>query len=368
MDQKILAKALEQEQKEQMFQQKRRTCFRVPVIRSIFMNLIYESIYPKIESKMSECQMGGRRRKGCKNNLFILNGIIHENMKSKNMKPLVLQYYDYSQMFDSMDLKEAIRDMYNTGMDDENLVLLYKSNKEINMAVKTAHGLSDRQTVKDIVLQGDTFGSLMASVQVEKIGIESMKAGNFYKYKNVLPVGFLGMVDDVVGITEAGHKASELNAFINIRTAEKTLQFGPSKCKFMVVGKCAKFTKQENLQVDHWISNYITNTMTGEHELVESYAGKIDIERAEEYKYLGYVISSTGNNMVNIKHIKNKSLGVIRKIITKLSSLNLKRYYFECGIILMNAILRGTILYASDMYYNLKEYEVRNIERIESHF
>ena len=345
-----------------------RGIFRVPVIRSIFMNLIYESIYPKIESKMSECQMGGRRRKGCKNNLFILNGIIHENMKSKNMKPLVLQYYDYSQMFDSMDLKEAIRDMYNTGMDDENLVLLYKSNKEINMAVKTAHGLSDRQTVKDIVLQGDTFGSLMASVQVEKIGIESMKAGNFYKYKNVLPVGFLGMVDDVVGITEAGHKASELNAFINIRTAEKTLQFGPSKCKFMVVGKCAKFTKQENLQVDHWISNYITNTMTGEHELVESYAGKIDIERADEYKYLGYVISSTGNNMVNIKHIKNKSLGVIRKIITKLSSLNLKRYYFECGIILMNAILRGTILYASDMYYNLKENEVRNIERIEESF
>ena len=66
--------------------------------------------------------------------------------------------------------------------------------------------------------------------------------------------------------------------------------------------------------------------------------------------------------------MKNKSIGLIRKIITKLTSLNLKKYHFECGIILMNAILRGTILYESEMNYNLKENEVRNIERIEESF
>lgn len=156
-----------------------RGIFRVSVIRSILMNLIYEQKYPDIENNMSECQMGGRRGKGCKNNIFILNGIVHEAMKSKQMKPVVLQFYDYSQMFDSVNLKEAICDMFNTGMDDDNLILIYKSNHEINMAVKTAHGISNREIVKDIILQGDKFGSIMASVQVEKIGIESMKTGNF---------------------------------------------------------------------------------------------------------------------------------------------------------------------------------------------
>ena len=34
----------------------------------------------------------------------------------------------------------------------------------------------------------------------------------------------------------------------------------------------------------------------------------------------------------------------------------------------MNSILRGNILYASDMYYNLKETEIRQIERIEEEF
>ena len=34
----------------------------------------------------------------------------------------------------------------------------------------------------------------------------------------------------------------------------------------------------------------------------------------------------------------------------------------------MNAVLRGTILYAGDMYYNLKESELRQIERIEENY
>ena len=69
--------------------------------------------------------------------------------------------------------------------------------------------------------------------------------------------------------------------------------------------------------------------------------------------------------MVNISQMKQKSIGVIRNIFKKLNSMNLRKYSFECALILMNAILRPTILYASDIYYNLKENEVRQLERIE---
>ena len=86
------------------------------------------------------------------------------------MNPVTFQFYDYSQMFDSMNLQSAISDIYDNGVDDDQLALLYGSNKEISMAVKTPNGLSERQTVTDIVLQGDTFGSILASVQVDKIG------------------------------------------------------------------------------------------------------------------------------------------------------------------------------------------------------
>ena len=198
-----------------------RGIFRVSFLRYILMRLIYNSKYPKIDKNMSDCQMGARKRKGCKNNIFVINGIIHEVLKSKKMKPVVLQIYDYSQMFDSINLQEALSDIYNVGVDDDTLPLLYLANSEVHMSVKTPTGLTERQTVQDIVLQGDTFGSILASVQVDTIGQECMQAGHFYQYKDRLPVGFLGLVDDIVGVTEVGYKAQQLNAMINLKTAEK---------------------------------------------------------------------------------------------------------------------------------------------------
>ena len=317
---------------------------------------------------MSDCQMGGRKKKGCKNNIFILNGLIHEVMKSKKMKAIMFQFYDYSQMFDSINLQSAISDIYDKGVDDDQLALIYKSNKEIDMAVKTASGLTERQIVSDIVLQGDTFGSILASVQVEKIGKDCIDNGHYYLYKNILPVGFLGLVDDIVGITEAGHKAQALNSYINVKTAEKMLQFGHSKCKSMLVGKNTENVLNNNLHVDNWKTEYVENKTSGVFELAETYQGKIDIDKVEEYTYLGFVISCKGDNMANINQVKKKSIGTIRTIFNKLKSLNLKQYYFESALLLMNVILRPSILYAADMYYDLKEGELRQLERIEEQF
>ena len=87
-----------------------------------------------------------------------------------------------------------------------------------------------------------------------------------------------------------------------------------------------------------------------------------------EQKYLGFVLSCTGDNRANIREVKKKSIGTVRKIINRLNSLNLRKYFFECAVILMNSMLRPSILYASDMYYNLKESELRKLEQIEEGF
>ena len=163
-------------------------------------------------------------------------------------------------------------------------------------------------------------------------------------------------------------QAQELNAFINVKTAEKSLQFGPTKCKSMLVGKETESVLNEALQVDSWELKYEDDVKTGKLNLVEKYCGLTEIGQTEEQTYLGFVISSRGENMANIRKLKQKSIGIVRKIFNKLNSLNLQKYYFECSIIFMNVMLRGSILYACEMYYNLKESEIRQIERIEEHF
>ena len=170
------------------------------------------------------------------------------------------------------------------------------------MAVYTPTGLSERQTLENIVLQGDTWGSLLASVQVDSIGQECSQSGYGYLYKNVLPVGILGLVDDTIGVTEAGFKAHMMNGFINTKTAEKSLQFGVKKCKTMLVGEDFGNILNHSLSVDKWSVEVKT---TGDTELVETFIGQVEIGKCTEQKYLGFVISSSGNNLANIQAIKN---------------------------------------------------------------
>ena len=125
-----------------------RGIFRLSVLRSILMRLIYNDKYDVIDNNMSDSQMGARKKKGCRNNIFIVNGIIHEVMTSKSKEPVLLQIYDFKQMFDAINLKEAIGDIYDAGVDDDHLSLLYHANRDVKMSVSTSSGLSERQTIK----------------------------------------------------------------------------------------------------------------------------------------------------------------------------------------------------------------------------
>ena len=55
-------------------------------------------------------------------------------------------------------------------------------------------------------------------------------------------------------------------------------------------------------------------------------------------------------------------------MFTKLNDLNLKKNYFEYGMVFLNVLLQTSILYGCESYYNLKEYEVRQLERIEENY
>ena len=267
--------------------------------------------------------MGARKGKGCKSKIWIINGIIHETLKNKNKKPIVLQIYDYAQMFDSVNLEEAISDIYDCGLNDDNLSLILKANQTVYMAVKTPGGLTDRVMIENSVLQGDTFGSLLASVQVDAIAKEVEKAGIGYNYKEELPINILGLVDDLIGVTEAGFKTQIMNTILNLKSAEKGLQFGTSKCKTMIIGKKVDIVRNNTIYVDGWKKDYIENEANSEIEMKEKYVGKIAKEDVQKQKYLGFVISSKGDNLENIKEMEKKSFGVIRTIMTKLEKLNI---------------------------------------------
>ena len=169
-------------------------------------------------------------------------------------------------------------------------------------------------------------------------------------------------------MTEAGPKAHVMIVFLNVKTAEKSLQYGANKCKIMIVGEDPDNILHSNLFVDKWVVEHEEYSMTGDTKLVETFVGQAEVEKCSEQNYLGFRISSSGNNMANIRAVKCKSIGISKKIFLKMNSMNFGKYYFEVGLIFLNVILRSSILHASETYYNLKENEIRNLERIEEGF
>ena len=89
-------------------------------------------------------------------------------------------------MFDGINLQEALSNLYDAGVTDDTLELLHQANKDIHMAVNALCGLTERQTITNSVLHGDTWGSILASEQVDLIGKECVSAGHTYLYKNKL--------------------------------------------------------------------------------------------------------------------------------------------------------------------------------------
>ena len=162
---------------------------------------------------------------------------------------------------------------------------------------------------------------------------------------------------DLICVTEAGYQAHEFNAFINIKSALKRLQFNTDKCKTMIIGKKSEKYPNNDLFVDKWTMTYQGR---GETEtLTETYDGKVVMEPVTAHKYLGHYISSAQNNMAHLEKMKIKAVGIKNNILSMLDNMFLGRYYFECGVILMTSLLRSSILYSIETCFNLTEKEPR---------
>ena len=203
-----------------------RGIFIVSIFRSILMKLIYNEKYEVIESNMSDSNVGARRNKNIRNHIFIINGIISDVLSSKQKKPIDIQIMDYKQCFDSMWLEETMNDLYEAGVTDENLAIIYQANKQINVAVKTPTGLTIREKIQKIILQGDVFGPIECSVSVDTIGKECLTQDkHLYLYKDSVKVPILSMVDDIMAVSECGFKSCMMNTYLNIKTNMKKLQY-----------------------------------------------------------------------------------------------------------------------------------------------
>jgi hypothetical protein len=135
-----------------------RGVFNVMTVRSIIDNLIYNDYYNIIDENMSDSNVGGRKDRNIRDNLFIVYGIINYALQEKIEVDIYL--YDLAKCFDSMWYQETMNDLWDAGIQDDKFAIIGKMNEKCNIAVKTPVGITDRFELEKIEMQGTKFSNI----------------------------------------------------------------------------------------------------------------------------------------------------------------------------------------------------------------
>merc|ERR1712129_138384 len=252
---------------------------------------------------MGDSNVGGRRGRNIRDNLFIINGVI--NYALKENIAIDIDLYDIEKCFDAMWWQETMNDMWDVGVQDNKFAMMAKMNQECSIAVKTPAGISDRFVLNQIEMQGTVTGPLKASVQVDTLGRDCYTySEGMFVYKNCVNIPPLSMCDDIASISRCGIDSIKNNAIINAKIESKKLQFGPSKGYKIHVGRDSEICCNSK------VHNSIMSKK--QHEV-----------------YLGEIICSSGTNDKNIANKANKGVGAVSQIFSSLNQISLGHYQYS---------------------------------------
>jgi hypothetical protein len=95
------------------------------------------------------------------------------------------------------------------------------------VAVKTPVGITNRGSIYNVITQGDVFGPILCSNQVDTFGKECIEERKYvYTYKGEVDIPPLGMVYDLICVSECGHKTAMMNSYINLKLTVRNYRLG----------------------------------------------------------------------------------------------------------------------------------------------
>ena len=327
-----------------------RGIFIQTALKKILDKLIYNDVFKEIDLRMSDSNIGARKKRNIKDHLFVLYSVINAVLKGED-DCIDIQAYDIQKCFDSLWMDDCFNDIFDILPEckrTEKISLLYYSNISNLVAVKTPAGLSERVDMPSIIQQGGVWGSILCSNTVDTLGRKCKTRGNhIYMYKNRVEVLPLGFVDDLTGVAKCGTESKNLNIFINTQIEMKKLTFHTaanpsenSKCVRMHVGRSQSSCPP--LKV---------------HDKNMSNVSKIT--------YLGDIISSDGRNTLNIQDRVKKGIAIVIQIMKIFNSIRMSNYTIEITLLLRESLLINGMLTNAEIWFHVQSSETESLSKID---
>ena len=116
------------------------------------MKMLYTSCIDTIEDSLGESNIGARKERSPRDNLFVLNAVISDCVNRKASEPIDIIFYDVKECFDSLWVEKTLMDLHQNNIKDNTINILYDASKAANIAIKTPVGMTKKNEVKDIIM------------------------------------------------------------------------------------------------------------------------------------------------------------------------------------------------------------------------
>ena len=195
---------------------------------------------------------------------------------------------------------------------------------------KTPIGITPQFKLNQIILQGSVLGPLKCSVQMDSLGRDSLSEDSeyngLYKYKSVLDLPALGMLDDVLGVSVCSYKSIELNVIINSKIECKNLRLSGDKCYKLHI---SKKTKNKNISQNCPFKLKVHSN---------------ELKSTKKASYLGDILNEQGSFDDSTMNRRNKAIGITNQIMSMITSISLGMFYFQICFLLRESMFLNAIL------------------------
>ena len=307
-----------------------RGIFLTSVLCKIFEKLIQSRINIILQ-EVSRFQAGATTNRSPADQLFLLRGALDHMIYLK--RTVYITFYDYKQAFDSLWLKDCILSLWDLGIRDSYLPLIYKLNEKAVVTVNTPYGRTTPFEVEQIVKQGAVLASNICSVSTGEICTQDDGAP-----AGLLLLPPLAFVDDIakadVYVCDVCSSHARIVAFSDL----KKIGLNETKCFGMVVN--------EKKNSDPYPCLYVNGTC-------------LKVEKSG--KYLGDMINHKNNNDDLINDREKKAIAKLISIFATVTDVTLGAYQFSAHVLMYHTYYVQTLIFNCQSWTNITTKDVNKL-------
>ena len=291
---------------------------------------------------LREEQLGFREGNRTSDALITLYSLIQQYCHQNGQK-LFSCFVDFKKAFDSIPRDLLFEKLLQLGVNGKFFNAIKTMYTNDNCCVRVGEKITNTFLANQGVKQGCILSPLLFNIFLSDLpkiflGPECQPA----KLNNAQPVSCLVWADDVVLLSESNKGIQEMISKLAKYSSTNYLEINVEKTKGMIFNKSGRFNR-----MTYKLNNQFIHT-------------------TNSYKYLGFIMTPSGEINSGLKDLKVRALRAYYKLKRKLGYLF--RRNISTTLFLFDALIKPILLYASDFWGCLKMPKNNPIENVQIRF